>query len=355
MRVDQLLAGFADGDAISTEALLLQAALRTRGVTSEIFADLRHVSPSLRAACRPLADYAGTPADVALHHYSIGSDALRRFSETPARRVLRYHNITPAECFDGFDDRVAAQLRDARAQLPAVAAGCAAILAVSRYNAAELESLGLRNVRVLPLLFSAAPFDQPDRPEVARRVAPPLTTLLFVGRIAPNKKVETLIETFYWYQRIHNPCSRLTIVGSEHSCPRYFAMLRMQASDLDLTNVCFEGFAAPEGLPTYYRHAAAFITTSEHEGYCLPLLEAMHNGVPVIARAQGGMPEALGGAGVQFEGLRPAELAGLVHRVVSDAPLRAEIVASQRVRMQEIAGRDVAAEMAQLLDALRSP
>ncbi len=353
MRVDQLLAGFADGDAISQEALLLQEALRARGVTSEIFADPRHVSPSLRGRCRPLADYEGRAEDVALHHYSIGSDALRRFSRTPARRVLRYHNITPAECFDGFDDRVAAQLREARAELPAVGAGCAAIWAVSRYNASELEALGLRNVRVLPLLFSTAPFDVPNRPELDERFGVKLTTLLFVGRIAPNKRVETLIETFFWYQRYYNPFSRLTIVGSEHSCPRYFAMLRMQAYDLDLANVCFEGFAAPDGLPSYYRHADVFITASEHEGYCLPLIEAMHNGVPVIARAQGGMPEALGGAGVQFEGLGPGELAGLVHRVVSDGALRAEVLAGQRARMAEIHQRDGAAEMVALLDALR--
>ena len=346
MRVDQLLAGFADGDAISTEALLLQQALRSRGIASEIFADPRHVSPSLRGQCRPLAEYRGAPADVAVHHYSIGSDALRLFSATPARRVLRYHNITPAECFDGFDDRVAASLREARAALPAVAAGCRSVLAVSRYNASELESLGVAHVRVLPLLFSTAPFEIPNHPQLEERFSVRLTTLLFVGRIAPNKRIETLIEAFYWYQRWYNPFSRLTLVGSEYSCPRYYAMLRMQAADLDLANVCFEGFAAPEGLPTYYRHAQVFVTASEHEGYCLPLIEAMHNGVPVVARAQGGMPEALGGAGVLFDGLSPAELAGLIHRVVGDGALRGEILASQQRRMAELARRDAAADLA---------
>jgi glycosyltransferase involved in cell wall biosynthesis len=224
--------------------------------------------------------------------------------------------------------------------------------AVSEYNASELASAGFSHVKVFPLLFSSASLDLPPDPNVLGKFTADLATWLFVGRLAPNKKVETLIEAYYWYHKTINPYSRLVVVGSERSCPRYFAMLRMFVGDLDLPNVCFEGFASPAGLPAYYRMADVFLTTSEHEGYCAPLLEAMYVGVPVVARAIGGIPEAMGGAGVLYDGMTPNELAGLVNRVIADQDLRNEVLASQDRRMKEIRLRDPAAELKSLLAGL---
>ena len=350
-RADQVLAGFADGDAISHAALALRDAFRRRGFASDIFAVTQHVSPSMRGECRPLEDYRGTAGDLVLHHYSIGSAAIDVFRASPAKRVLVYHNITPAEFFDGLDDRVAASLREARSLLPVVAAECSAVWAVSEFNAAELRAAGIASTRVFPLLFVPPPA-VPDDPEVLKRLAAPLSTLLFVGRLAPNKCVEDLLEAFDVYHRDYNPQSRLIVIGSERSCPRYAAMLKMLAGDLSLTNTGFEGFASPAGLQTYYRHAALFVTPSRHEGYCLPLLEAMHHGVPVLARATGGIPEAVNGSGCLYDDLTPAELAGLMHRLIADAPIRADVLASQQRRLDEVRRRDVDAELTALLEGL---
>lgn len=347
-RADQLLAGFADGDAISHMAIALRDALRQSGRPSDLFADPAHVSPSLRDACRPLSAYRPAAGDVAIHHYSIGSPALDLFASSPARKILVYHNITPAEFFDGFDDRVAASLRAARASLAEIGSRCDAVWAVSTFNASELTSLGFANVRVFPLLFVPPP-PAPDDVDVLKRFATKLKTILFVGRIAPNKNVEALLEAFYWYHKTHNPFSRLIVIGSERSCPRYFAMLRMLVGDLHLANVGFEGFASPAGLQTYYRNADLFVTTSRHEGYCLPLLEAMHHGVPVVAPDTGGIPEALGGSGVLFDGLGPAELGGLFARVLEDEGLRSAVLASQQRRLAEVRARMIEAELAELM------
>lgn len=347
-RADQLLAGFADGDAISQQAVILRDTFRAWGWASDIFADPRHASPSLAGQFKPLADYRAESGAVVLHHYSIGSPALDLFAASPARKILIYHNITPPEFFDGFDDRVAASLRSARASLRDIGGRVEAIWAVSRFNAGELAALGLRNVRVFPLLF-APPATLPDDPEVLKRFAKKLKTVLFVGRLAPNKNVEALIEAFGWYHKAIDPFSRLIVIGSERSCPRYFAMLRMLVGDLKLQNVGFEGFASPGGIQTYYRHADLFVTTSRHEGYCLPLLEAMHHGLPVLAPALGGIPEAMDGAGVLFDGLEPAQLATLMGRVLFEAPLRQEILASQLRRLDEVGRRDIAGELAALM------
>ncbi len=352
VRIDQVLAGFADGDAISHAALSMRTVFRAWGATSEIYADKAHVSPSLQDQCRSLNEYAGATTDVVVHHYSIGSPALDLFAAAPGHRILVYHNVTPAEYFDGFDDRVAAQLRQARAEIGRIGAQVQSIWAVSEFNARELRERGLQNVRVFPLLFSKAPMDIPPDPDVLAEFSVKLATIMCCGRIAPNKKIETLIEAFYWYHRAINPFSRLLIVGSERSCPRYFEMLRMYVGDLDLANVCFVGFASPAGLPAYYKSSDLFMSASEHEGYCLPLLEAMYQGVPVIARGGGGVPEAMGGAGVVYDDLTPCELSGLMHRVISDAAIRREVLDSQRARIEQALSRNVEAELRELLKGI---
>jgi glycosyltransferase involved in cell wall biosynthesis len=132
-------------------------------------------------------------------------------------------------------------------------------------------------------------------------------------------------------------------------------MLKMLVGDLDLPNVCFEGFASPDGLPTYYQRADVFLTTSEHEGYCLPLIEAMYTKTPVIARAVGGIPEAMNGAGVMYSGLDNAELAGVIDFVVRDESVRKTVLASQDRRISEVLNRDVESELRELLGPLLNP
>lgn len=350
----QLLSGYADGDAISHCARVLRAHLRAMGWSSEIYVEEGRCSPALRGDCLPLDRCRPRADDVVLYHYSIASAAQAIYQHANGRKVLLYHNITPAEYFDAFDPSLATRLREARASLPSVVRNSEACWADSQFNARELEAAGARSARVFPLVFDPAPLNVPVDQQVADKFKARLTNLLFVGRIVPNKKIETLIEAFCWYNKTINPFSRLILVGSAASCPRYYAMLRMLAGDFDLPNVCFEGFASPGGLPTYYRQADVFVTTSEHEGYCLPLVEAMHMNVPVIAHAIGGMPEAMSGAGVLYRDLSAADLACLIDRVITDIPAREKILASQKARMDEIARRDIAAEISALLGALQS-
>lgn len=349
MNIHQILAGYADGDAISNEAGQLREIFRRWGHNSEIYADPSHVSPSLKTDCRSLADYTAGESDICLHHYGIASPAAEVFLAAAAKKIMVYHNITPAEYFVGFDDAVAAQLRAARLALRDVARRSNAVWTVSQFNAAELKAEGINGVKVFPLPFSPERLDMPPDTRVIANFPGPLKNILFVGRIAPNKRVEDLILAFAWYHRAINPYSRLLIVGSHRSAPRYFTMLRMLVGDLDLPNVCFEGFASPAGLRAYYRVADLYVSTSEHEGYGLPLVEAMDHGIPVIARAAGGTPEAMDGAGVLYEDLAPAELGALFDRVLTDTALRSEILASQQERVQRAKDRNLEAEVKVLM------
>jgi len=344
-RVDQLLAGFAEGDGISRDAVLLQEAIRSLGYDSEIYAVADRIAPQMAQACKPSQAYAGRPGDVLIYQYAIASPATETFLRTPAMRVVRYQNVTPPEFFRGYDDALAAQLEAGRRQLVEVVRAAAAVWPASEFNAADIRGLGAARIEVLPLLFSDRRVEQTPDPAVLAKYGGPLVNLLFVGRIAPNKRIEDLMRAFACYQRRFNRFSRLILVGSERSCPRYYALLRRLAFELDLPNVCFEGYALDAGLAACYRRASLFVCASAHEGYCLPLVEAMSHQVPVIARASGGVPEAMGDAGVLYDELSPEELAALLHRVLTDRRLRDEILASQDLRVDELARRNPAAEV----------
>jgi len=348
-RVDQLLAGYADGDAISQEARLFRDVFRKLDIESDIYALAEHTAPGVSGDCKSVGAFESGRRDVVLYHYSIASRATDLFARAACRKIIRYHNITPSPFFRGFDDSAVEQLDRARAELASVAAAADSVWSVSSFNARELLSLGSENVEVAPLLFGVDEFSiAPDERTLAR-FGGPLKNIVSVGRAVPNKCVEDLILGFAWYNKIINPYSRLVIVGSEHSCPRYYAMLRLFTERLDLQNVCFEGFLANEERSAVYHSADLFVSASRHEGYCLPLVEAMYHGVPVIARDIGGMPEALGGAGVLFDNASPVTLAELMHRVLADAPLRDEILASQAARLREVLERDIEKECATLL------
>ncbi len=349
MKIHQILAGFADGDAISQEAVQLRDIFRCWGYASDIFVDAHNVSPGFLNNCHALTDFDAGPDDLCFHHYGIASPATKLFLSSSARKILVYHNITPAKFFTGFDDGIAARLRQARESLPNIAGRVDAVWADSRFNADELKSAGVQGVKVFPLLFTANTLDQNPDPVIIKRFTGTLKNILFVGRIAPNKHIEDLILAFAWYQKSINPFSRLLIVGSNRSAPRYYTMLRMVAGDMDLPNVCFEGFASASGLAAYYEAADVYVCPSVHEGYCLPLIEAMYKDVPVIARNIGGMPETMDGAGVLYDELEPVELAELIHRVLSKQLLRKTIRHSQQERVKRLLQRPVDEELKALM------
>ena len=346
--VHQLLAGFARGDAISHEALALRGLCRELGFVSDIYAPAERIAPDAAENCHPLEAYRSQGGDVVIGHYSIASAATDAFLASPAKKIAIYHNITPPEFFEPFDPAIARQLTAAREALKATLSRADAVWADSAFNAAELHELGVPNAKVFPLLFQPGA-DIPAAPAVLSKFTVPMKNILFVGRIAPNKCIEELITAFAWFHRNIEPQSRLVIVGSERSAPTYYAMLKMYAADLGLDTVFFERFASPAGLAAYYQIADCFATTSRHEGYCLPLVEAMVKQIPVVARRTGGTPEAMGDGGVLFDDSRPEELAELLGLLCHDPALRQTVLDSQQQRVDAVLRRPVKEEFRTLL------
>ena len=351
--IHQITAGFMVGDAISTEVLAIRDLCRGMGFASDIYVPWESTTEEARKIIRPLEELPARTTDLLIFHYSIQSRATDAFRRFPGRKVVIYHNITPAEFFQPYDEKIVRLLAEGRQGLAEVAALADEVWAVSGFNAQEVVAIGgAKRVKVFPLLFFPRLFDEPPNATALQGLSTPDRKILFVGRMAPNKCVEELIEAFAWYHKCIERRSELILVGSERSCPRYYAMLRMYAGELNLMAVRFVRFTSQAELVAYYQKADVFVCPSRHEGYCLPVVEAMYKGVPVIARKIGGLPEAMDGAGVLFDEAKPEELAQLMNRVITDGTLRSDILAGQQARIQRLMARNVPEEFQGLLNAL---
>jgi glycosyltransferase involved in cell wall biosynthesis len=325
-----------DPGAVGMHTLHLQRLLRDMGVESDIYAeDVQDLTVETRHFTRHRPG--GPGEELIVYQSAIGSvtaDYLRSLS-TPL--VVNYHNITPAAWFDGWHDRQRHGLRWGRAQLRRLAERAELGISDSAYNRAELVEAGYRRTAVAPVLFDLEepPGDGEGDERAERTERGEGLELLFVGRIAPNKAQHDLIKALAVYRRLYDPRARLSLVGGV-AAPRYRTALEGFVEALGLGGaVTLTGAVAPGVLTAHYRRADVFVCLSEHEGFCVPLLEAMHHGLPVIAHAAAAVPETLAGAGVLLADKSPATVAAAIHTVVADAGLRRALVAAGRARLED--------------------
>lgn len=342
-QVHQLLATLSHGDAIGNEALAIQKCLRTAGYESDIFAEGVH--PRVARLARPLWDYysVSSPDTVCIFHFSIGSAASPLIFHAPDRLVLIYHNITPPEWFVGYHRLLTQLCYRGRRELAAFAARTDLALGDSEFNRRELEQAGFRTTAVLPIVLDFATYDAPRSPVVERLYTDGRTNVLFVGRVITNKKIDDLIRAFACYQRLFNPHSRLLVVGDYRGQERYLRVLRALVRRLGAGEVVFTGHVEHDELLAYYGLADVFLCLSEHEGFCVPLVEAMRFGVPVLAYDAGAVRDTLRSGGLLLKDKQPQEVAGLIDALVRDAALRQAMLATQTQALAVIRATDFGA------------
>ncbi|WP_205696641.1 glycosyltransferase [Conexibacter sp. SYSU D00693] len=316
MIVHQVLSGAGPVDAVTVQALRIQSLMARWGWKGEVWAG--HIDPRIAKRVRSLRDLAPEPDATLLIHYSAYAPRLRRVLDLPQRKVLLSHNVTPARWFWDYEPTIAIHCALGRRQLPEYAAACEVVAGVSHYNAAELGS----DV-VIPILFDPAHLGAAGDAAVSR---PAGNELLFVGRLAPHKRQDELIRLVALLRRHRVPDATLRLVG-EPLNPKYLQALRGLAEELAPGAVTFESSLSDAELADRYRRAAAFVCLSEHEGFCIPVLEAMHLGAPVVTRPVGGIPEVAGDAALLVEDRDLAVVAEAVALVLEDASLRSTLVA----------------------------
>jgi L-malate glycosyltransferase len=337
--IHQFVPSLAPRDAIGSHTLQIRKLLRDMGIPSEIY--VREAASELRRTVRPYRKYA--PGRVGrewlLYQASTGSPVADYLLGRPEPKLVNYHNITPGSFFVGWEPHVAAELSLGRRQLADLAGATELAVADSAFNERELLDTGYRRTAVVPILLDGSVFhdtvDETARLRLDRARREGGARWLFVGRVSPHKAQHEIIQALAVYRRVYDPKARLAIVGSAASAA-YSAALERFAAELGLADAVDLVGSVPEGvLAAHYRTADVFVCCSHHEGFCVPLLEAMHHDVPVVAVDAAAVPETLGQGGVLVE-RSAAHVAAAVHRVVEDATTREAVVLGGRRRLEEL-------------------
>ena len=331
--VHQLVPSFAPRNAIGNHTLQVQDVLRGMGLASDIY--VGDAWPEVARLTKPYRELRHEPDTWLLYQASTGSPIAEWLLERREPLLVNYHNITPAPLFAPWEPHVGVELQAGRRQLTELASRTELAVAVSRYNEGELRSAGYLRTAVVPILLDTTTFEKAADAALVERLRRPGTTWLFVGRIAPNKAQHDLLKALAAYRRTYDPQARLRLVGGSSS-HAYSTALERYVEALDLggaVELC--GEVSDAELAAHYRAADVFVSASDHEGFCIPLLEAMHHRLPIVAYGSSAIPETLGGAGVCLPSKGASTVAAAVHRVVSDELLRSALVDAGERRLAD--------------------
>ena len=353
MIVHQWLPAAHRGDAVGDNARVMRDLFRRWGHTSEIYA--LTIDGDLESEILPWHDGEGRGADMTILHFAVPSPMSRAFATLPGVRVLHYHNVTPAHFFAPFDAGICRMAAEGRRELAMLADRTDIALGVSEYNRQELVDAGFDQTGVLPIVVDTGRLTQARPvPALESLLQDGLANILFVGRIAPNKKIEDHIRLAEQYKRYVDIYYRFIFVGNYNAVPSYYATVRALIAEYKMLpdRFWFTGPVPDEELAAYYRHAHAYVSLSEHEGFCVPLVEAMAMDVPVLAYGAAAVPETLGGAGVSFAPKDLELAAEWLGALVYDEPLRQQVIAGQRRRLADFSLDRLAPHLQSLLAAV---
>jgi glycosyltransferase involved in cell wall biosynthesis len=344
VRVDQILCAAGPVDAVTGQALAYRRLMAAWGWRGADYAPVQAAGMA-PGAVRPLHALAPGRADAVIVHYSGYAPGLEALLPRARRTLLVSHNVTPTHYFWSSDPVEAVRCELARAQLARLTAVADALAGVSEYNAAELRALSARDAEVVPVLF-----DERALPPAGEAAGGP-PAVLFVGRLVPHKRQDLVIRAFARWAA-GEPEARLALVGTPLS-PAYLEALRRLAGELVPGRVTFESDLTAAELWARYRAATMFLCLSEHEGFCIPLLEAFHFGLPVIARDIAAVGEVVGDAGVLLDASDQVQtVAALLGLVAGDGELRAELVSRGRRRLKDFAYERTASTIRATLEAV---
>lgn len=314
----QFVATFEPGATGAHMLEVQRLAREVLGVESDLFAEYRRGPHA--ASVRPHRDYKARPGDVLVYHMAIGSVVADFVADRDAPLVVDFHNITPAHFIEPWEPGAAYGCAWGRNQLRDLAACAELGIAHSAYSEEELRREGFADTAAAPILLDLSAFEtEVDGDALARlHDGKKGADWLFVGRLSPNKCQHDLVKALAVYRRLYDPHARLHLVGGSSS-DAYVAAVEGFAAELGLGDaVTLTGSVTPGELAAHYQAADVFVCVSEHEGFCVPLVEAMWNRVPVIAYAAAAVTETLGDGGVLLPAKDAARVAAAVDRVLAD-------------------------------------
>lgn len=352
-RIIQIVAGLNYGDAVGNDVIAIKKALKAKGIVTEIYATTIHkkIPAGTAKYSYRLPDL--EKDDIVIYHFASADPLAETVQKLKCIKVLRYHNVTPPAFFQKYDRTAAHSTSLGLKQIREMRQSFDYVMTVSEYNKKDLRQMGYRcPIFVVPILISFADYAKKPSAKVIKTYSDGVKNLIFVGRIAPNKKIEDVIAAYDYYHKNADANTRLIIVGSYQEKNRYYRYLQSLVRRLKAENVIFTGHIAFEEILGYYRAADVFLCMSEHEGFCVPLVEAMYFGVPVVAYAGTAVPETLAGCGVLLEHKAPEYVAKALGCVLHDEKKRETIIKKEGERLKDFSAKAVEKRMIEVLEEI---
>lgn len=349
MKVHQILPNLSYGDAIGDDTLALKHILRQLGHESQIYAGVIHNKLINDAEDWSRYDAVSSPENILIYHFSVGSEITDYVMKIPDRVIIIFHNITPAHWFFGNSPHMTEVAAQGMRELIQLKDRVVTAWADSEYNASILRNAGYKDVHVLPIIIEMKRLGLVPDPVFTRQWRSSQFTWSFIGRLSPNKCHQDIIKAFACYKKQINPMSRLLLIGEYRNCWRYTRDMMRLTHELGVGDVHFLGMVDDAELIAAYQMSDVFVCMSEHEGFCVPLLEAMHFDLPVVAFNAGAVPETLGGAGILLHEKDPVEIAELVEMLRIQPRLRQQVITRQQNRLTEFRAIDLTSRVRQLL------
>lgn len=351
LAIHQITATMSVGDAISNEILAIKKILDSMDVCNEIYAE--NIDPRLKVKVKKYTDYKGNKDDIIINHFGIGSAVNDHVLGLKNKiKIIRYHNITPHKFFDGYN-MVSAKLCElGRNQLNKSKDTYKYSLADSEYNKEELMELGYKNISVIPIIIAIKDYEKKPDNEILNRYNDEFKNIIFIGRVSPNKKQEDVIKAFYYYKKYFNKKSRLFIVGSYDGMETYYNQLVRLTKSLNLEDVIFTGHIKFESILAYYSIANLFLCMSEHEGFCVPLVESMFFKVPILAYNSCAIPYTLGGKSVLVNEKNYKYISGMMNYILENKDFKEKIISKQCERLEELKPEKIELEFKKYIEKI---
>ena len=354
MKVLQVLPTLAFGDAVGNHTRALELLLKDMGYETEIYA--LSIDKRLgKGKAKYIEDFPGLDTDdVVFYHLSTGSELNKAIPKLECRKIVEYHNVTPPRFFTGISEELEERCQMGVDQVKKMSKVFDYAVADSEFNKNDLISMGYDcPIEVAPILIDFEDYRRSPNPEVMARFQDDVTNIVFTGRIVPNKKQEDIIASFYHDKKFFNPKSRLILVGSGKGMERYLSKLKDYVKKLELEDsVLFTGHVKFNEILAYYRIADVFLCMSEHEGFCVPLIEAMQFQVPIVAFDSTAIGGTLGGSGILLKEKDPLMTAGVIDRLMTDVRLRNQIIEGQKQRLKDFSREAVTVRYRELFQRI---
>ena len=335
IKIIQVLPTISYGDAVSNDAINIDRILRKNGYETEIYAE--NIDRRLKNKVLKVNKLNKlNKNDILIYHKSTGTDLSFLLEKYKCKKVIRYHNITPGKYLEKYNKYLYNLVEYGRKGLEYASRYFDYSLADSNYNKSELDELNYKNTMTLPILIPFEDYKKEPDKEVIKKYLDGKKNILFVGRIAPNKAQEDIIKSFYYYKKYINKDSRLILVGNSNGFENYLELLKKLIKELELENdVVFPGHIKFEEILAFYKVADLFLCMSEHEGFCVPLVESMFFEVPILTYNSSAIKNTLGNSGIIVNKKDYFLIAELMNFVLSDKNVKKEIINNQNKRLED--------------------